>query len=60
MMVKKAIMAVGSQVFMAAEELPDEIKRRLPDAADVSTEPAPSHRRERLRADGFGDNLTIH
>src|SRR5262249_11811389 len=48
------------QAFMAAEELPDEIKRRLPDAANVSTERAPPRRGERLRADGFGDNLIIH
>jgi hypothetical protein len=60
MMVEEAIMAVGSQAFMAAKELPDEIKRRLPDAANVSTERAPPHRGERLRADGFSDNLTIH
>src|SRR3989441_5655442 len=60
MMVEEAIMPVGSQAFMAAEELPDEIKRRLPDAANVSTERAPPHRGERLRADGFGDNLIIH
>src|SRR5438046_10480593 len=45
---------------MAAEELPDEIKRRLPDAANVSTVRAPPHHGEQLRADGFGDNLTIH
>ena len=37
MMVEEAIMAVGSQAFMAAEELPDEIKCRLPNAANVST-----------------------
>jgi hypothetical protein len=60
MMVKEAIMPLGSQPFMAAEELPDEIKRRLPDAANVSTQRAPPHRGERLRADGFCDNLTIH
>src|SRR5215510_2502005 len=60
MMVEEAIMPVGSQAFMAAEELPDEIKRRLPDAADVSTERSPPHRGERLRADSFGDNLIIH
>src|SRR5262252_1966380 len=60
MMVEEAIMPVGSQAFMAAEELPDEIKRRLPDAANVSTERSPPHRGERLRADGFGDNLIIH
>jgi len=60
MMVKEAIMAVGSQSFMAAKELPDEIKRRLPDAANVSTERTPPHRGERLCADGFGDNLTTH
>ena len=36
------------------------ISRRLPDAANVSTERAPPHRGERLRADGFGDNLIIH
>jgi hypothetical protein len=60
MMVKEAIMPVGSQVFMAAEELPDEIKRRLPDAANVATERAPPHCGERLRAHGFGNNLIIH
>jgi hypothetical protein len=60
MMIEEAIMPVGSQAFMAAKELPDEIKRRLPDAANVSTERAPSHRGERLGADGFSDNLTIH
>jgi hypothetical protein len=38
MMVEEAIMPVGSQPFMAAEEFPDEIKRRLPDAANVSNE----------------------
>jgi hypothetical protein len=60
MMVEEAVMPVGSQAFMAAEELPDEIKRRLPDAADVSTERSPPHRGKRLRADCFGDNLIIH
>jgi hypothetical protein len=60
MMVEEAIMPVGSQAFMAAEELPDEIKRRLPDTANVSTERSPSHRDKRLRADGFSDNLIIH
>jgi hypothetical protein len=60
MMVEEAIMRVGSQAFMAAKELPDEIERRLPDAANVSTERAPPHRGERLGADGFSDNLTIH
>src|SRR5262245_42568672 len=60
MMVEEAIMPVGSQAFMAAEDLPDEIKRRLPDAANVSTERAPPNRGERLGADGFGDNLIIH
>jgi hypothetical protein len=60
MMVEEAIMPVSSQAFMAAKELPNEIKRRLPDAANVSTERAPPHCGERLRADGFGDNLTIH
>jgi hypothetical protein len=60
MMIEEAIMAVGSQAFMTAEELPDEIKRRFPDAANVSTKRAPPHCGERLRTDGFGDNLTIH
>jgi hypothetical protein len=60
MMVEEAIMPVGSQAFMAAEELPDEIKRWLPDAANVSTVRSPPHRGERLRTDGFGDNLIIH
>ena len=60
MMVEEAIMPAGSQAFMVAEELPDEIKRRLPDAANVSTERTPPHCGERLRADGFGDNLIIH
>src|SRR5262245_14088817 len=60
MMVEEAIMPIDSQAFMAAEKLPDEIKRRLPDAANVSTERAPPHRGERLRADRFGDNLIIH
>jgi hypothetical protein len=60
MMVEEAIMPVGSQAFMVAEELPDEIKCRLPDAAYVSTERAPADRGERLRADRFGDNLIIH
>jgi hypothetical protein len=60
MMVEEAIVAVGSQAFMSPEELPDEIKGRLPDAANVSTERAPPHRGERPCADGFGDNLTIH
>jgi hypothetical protein len=60
MMVEEAIMPVDSQALMATEELPDEIKRWLPDAANVSTERAPPHRGERLCADGFRDNLTIH
>jgi hypothetical protein len=60
MMIEEAIMSVGSQAFMATEELPNEIKRRLPDAANVSAESAPPHRGERPRADGFGDNLIIH
>jgi hypothetical protein len=60
MMVEEAIMPVGSQPFMAAKELPDEIERRLPDAANVSTERAPPHRGERLGANGFSDNLIIH
>ena len=60
MMVEEAIMPVGSKAFMAPEELPDEVKRRLPDAANVSTERAPPHRGKRLCAEGFGNNLTIH
>ena len=60
MMIEEAIMPVGSQAFMTAEELPYEIKCRLPDAANVSTKRALSHRGERLRADGFCDNLIIH
>src|SRR5215813_1263338 len=60
MMVEEAIMPVGSQAFIATQELPHEIKCRLPDAANVSRERAPTHRSERLRADGLGDNLIIH
>jgi hypothetical protein len=60
MTIDEAIMSVGSQAFMAAEKLPDQIKRRLPDAANVSTERASPDRSERLRADGLGDNLIIH
>jgi hypothetical protein len=60
MVVDEAIMAVASQVLMAADKLPNEIKRRLPDAANVSTERAPPHCGEWLRADGFGHNLAIH
>jgi hypothetical protein len=60
MMIDEAIVPADTQAFMAAEELPDEIKCRLPDATNVSTKRAPSHRGERLRADSFGDNLIIH
>lgn len=55
MMVEEAIMSLVSQTLMAAEEFPNQIKRRLPDAANVSTECAPPHRGERLRANGFGN-----
>ena len=60
MMVEEAIMPVGSQTFMAAEEIPDQIKRRLPDAANVSTKCAPPHCGERLCANSFSNNLIIH
>src|SRR5262245_15372308 len=43
MMVEEAIMAAGSQVLMAAQELPDEIKCRFPRTRDVSNRHLPSH-----------------
>ena len=45
-MVEEAIVPTFSQVLMAAEELPDEIKRRLPGAANVPNRHAPVHRGE--------------
>jgi len=53
-------MPVGPQALVSSEELPDEIKSRLPGAANVSREHASPHRGERLRADGFSDHLIIH
>ena len=58
--VKKAIMTVGPQTLMAAEKLPDKIKRRFPRAPNVSDEHAPLHCRKKLRTDGFGDDLITH
>src|SRR5262249_58767782 len=60
MMVEEAIIPVGSQAFIATQELPDEIKCRLPDAANVSRGRAPTHRSERLRADRPCDRPDIH
>ncbi len=60
MMVEEAIVAISSQTFMSAEEIPNEIKRRPPDAANVSTESPPPHRGEGLHANGFRDNWRIH
>src|SRR5438552_19003312 len=58
--VKKAIMTVGPQAFMAAEKLPDKIKRRLPCSPNVSNAQAAPHGGERLGADSFCYNLIIH
>src|SRR2546429_9418655 len=58
--VKEAIMTVGPQAFMAAEKLPDQIKRRLPCSPNVPNAHAAPYCGERLRADGFGDNLVIY
>lgn len=57
--VEEAIMTVGAQALMAAEALPDKIKRRLPYSPDVANAQAASHCGERLRHDVFGDNLII-
>jgi hypothetical protein len=59
-MIDKAIVSVDAQAFVAAEELPNEIKRRFPDATNISTERASPDRSERLRADGPSNNLIIH
>src|SRR5947199_10746288 len=58
--VKEAIMTVDPQAFMAAEKLPDKIKRRLPCLPNLANAYVASHCGYRLRADGFGDNLIIH
>src|SRR3989442_11718361 len=58
--VKKAIMTVGPQAFMAAEKLPDKIKRGLPCSPNVPNAQAAPYCGERLRADGLGDNLIVH
>src|SRR5262249_38918125 len=60
MMIKKTIVAAGAQVFVTAEKLPNEIKRRFPGAANISDEHAPPYGSERLRANGFCDHLIIH
>src|SRR5438552_118041 len=57
--VKKAIMTVGSQAFMAAEKLPDKIKRRLPCFPNVPNAHVTPYCGERLRADGLSDNLIL-
>src|SRR5947207_6766022 len=58
--VKETIMSVGPQAFMAAEKLPDKIKRRLPCSTDLPNAHAASHCGERLRPHAFNDNLIIH
>src|SRR6266404_7801651 len=58
--VKEAIMTVGPQAFMAAEKLPDKIKRRLPSSPNVPNAQAAPHGGERLGADSFCYNLIIH
>src|SRR5438067_2054640 len=58
--VEKAIMTVGPQAFMLAEELPDKVKRRLPCCPNFPNAHAAPHRRERLRLDTLGDNLIAH
>ena len=54
---QEAIMTVGPQAFMAAEKLPDKIKRRLPCSPNVTYAQAAPHCGERLRPDAFGDNV---
>src|ERR1700752_4975683 len=58
--VKEAIMTVGPEAFMVAEKLPDNIKCRLPCSPNVPNAQATPHCGERLRPDGFGDNVIIH
>jgi hypothetical protein len=60
MMVEKTIMPAGPQVFVAADEFPNEIKRRLPGSTDVPAQHASSYRSERLGADGFCFDLIVH
>ena len=60
MMVKKAIMTIGPEVFMTVEKLPDEVKCWLPRSANVHPVHSAPHCRERLRADGLSDNLIVH
>src|SRR5262245_64000825 len=57
MMVQETIMPAGSQALMATQKLPDEIKRRLPRAPNVSDAHATPHRGEGLRTDDPGDDL---
>src|SRR3954468_12095091 len=47
MLIEKTIMPAGRQAVRATEELPNEIKRRLPGPANVSTEHVASHGGER-------------
>src|SRR5947207_11453459 len=58
--VKEAIMTVGPQAFMAAEKLPDKIKRRLPCSPNVPNAYVTPHRGQRLRAYSPGHNLILH
>ena len=60
MMVEKTIMSAGPQIIVTTEELPNEIKRRLPSAAYVSAENAPPYGSEGLRRDDFCFDLIIH
>ena len=53
-------MTVGAEAFMAAEKLPDSVKRWFPCSANVPNTHAASHCGERLRADGLSDNLIVH
>src|SRR5947207_15868024 len=58
--VNEAIMTVGPQAFMAAEKLPDNIKRRPPCSPNVPNAHVTPHRGQRLRAYSPGHNVILH
>jgi hypothetical protein len=59
-MVEKTVMPANPQTLVTTEELPNEIKRRLPGAAYVSAENAPAYSSEGLRRDDFCFDPIIH
>jgi hypothetical protein len=47
-MVKEAIMTIGPEAFVAAEKLPDQVKRRLPFSPNVPSAHATAYCGKRL------------